>query len=334
MNAAPPPAVPVPEIRAFVEADRAALIALWQVCNLTVPANNPTRDINLCRLSGHGEIFVAVAADTVVGSIMVGHDGHRGWLYYVATAPTHRGRGLARALISRAEAWLASKGVPKAMLMIRDTNTLVKGFYEKLGYVVEPRVVMSRRLAPPADELPEVDGVPGGQLRMVVTYLEMKQPPRVAAPPVPLGKIAVLRADNITIAFYRYLYNTIGRNWVWYTRRRINDAELSAKIHDPLIDIYVLYVAGEPAGFAELDRRTDKEIELVYFGMMPAFIGRRLGPWFLHWAIDVAWREKPSRVWVHTCNHDHPKAITMYQRAGFVPYDQQIFLIADPGPLP
>jgi GNAT superfamily N-acetyltransferase len=331
---APPPAVTPPEIRPFRDGDRSQVIALWRDCGLTIPANDPTRDIDFCRISGHGEVFVAELGGMVVGTVMAGHDGHRGWLYYVATSPDFRGRGLARTLVRHAEAWLANKGVAKIELMIRDTNTVVRSFYEKIGYELEPRLIMSRRLAPPADQRPSVDGVAGGQLKMVVTYLEMLQPPRVAAPPVPLGKIAVLRADNITVPFYRYLYNTVGRDWIWYTRRLMSDGELKAAISDPAIDIYVLYVAGEPAGYAELDRRVADEIELVYFGLLPAYVGRRLGPWFLHWAIDAAWRTKPNRVWVHTCNFDHPKAITMYQRAGFAPYDQKTSLISDPRPLP
>lgn len=334
MSAAPPPAVPPPEIRAFQESDRAAVIELWRVCNLTIPANDPSRDIDFCRLSCHGEVFVALLAGKIAGSIMAGHDGHRGWIYYVATSPDHRGKGLARALIRHVEAWLGAQGVPKLELMIRDTNTVVKSFYEKLGYETEPRLILARRLAPPADQRPSVDGVPGGHIKMVVTYLEMLAPPRVAAQPVPLGKLAVLRADSITVPFYRFLYNTVGRDWMWYARRLLSDAALAAEIQDPAIDIYVLYVAGEPAGYAELDRRQPGEIELVYFGLLPAFTGRRLGPWFLHWVIDAAWREKPSRVWVHTCNYDHPKALAMYQRAGFVPYDQKTSVMADPRPLP
>src|SRR5215470_503337 len=101
MSAAPPPAVSPPEIRAFQEGDRAAVIELWRVCNLTIPANDPSRDIDFCRLSGH--------------------DGHRGWIYYVATAPDHRGKGVARLLIRHAEAWLGAKGVPKLDNMTGNT---------------------------------------------------------------------------------------------------------------------------------------------------------------------------------------------------------------------
>ena len=98
--------------------------------------------------------------------------------------------------------------------------------------------------------------------------------------------------------------------------------------------MFVLYAGGEPAGYAELDRRSAPDIELAYFGLLPEFIGRTLGPWLLHWAIDAAWAREPQRLWVHTCSLDHPRAIALYQRAGFVPYKQERKLIPDPRPLP
>ena len=80
---------------------------------------------------------------------MVGHDGHRGWIYYVAVDPQHRDKGAGREIMEGAEEWLAEKGVPKAMLMIRETNRQVVGFYKRLGYTVEERVVMARWLKKP-----------------------------------------------------------------------------------------------------------------------------------------------------------------------------------------
>src|SRR5882724_12051612 len=87
-------AAPMPVIRPFQDADLAAVVALWQTCDLTRPWNPPARDIEFCRSSGHGEIFVAEAAGAIVGTVMAGHDGHRGWLYYVAVDPTRRRDGL------------------------------------------------------------------------------------------------------------------------------------------------------------------------------------------------------------------------------------------------
>lgn len=136
-------------IRPYREADLGAVVDLWQACDLARPWNPPARDIAFCRGSGHGELFVAEAEGRVVGTVMAGHDGHRGWVYYVAVDPARRHAGLGRRLMAHAEAWLAGQGVPKLELLIRDTNTAVQGFYERLGYEQEPRVVMSKWLARP-----------------------------------------------------------------------------------------------------------------------------------------------------------------------------------------
>src|SRR5512145_3091732 len=116
-------------------------------------------------------------------------------------------------------------------------------------------------------------------LDIVVTYLEMLKPPtRPTVPAPPVGKIALLRAERCTVSFYRYLYNTVGEPWLWWERRLLTDTELKRIIHDANVEIYVLYVDGVPAGYAELDRRKEDDVELAYFGLVPEFIGRKLGP--------------------------------------------------------
>lgn len=133
-------------IRSYRDSDESAVIALWEVCGLTRPWNPPATDIALLRGSGHGEILVAHRETGVIGSVMVGHDGHRGWIYYVAVAPSDRRRGLGDRLMRAAEAWLRERGIRKVELMIRDTNTAVTAFYARLGYDEEPVTVMSRGL--------------------------------------------------------------------------------------------------------------------------------------------------------------------------------------------
>ncbi len=169
---------------------------------------------------------------------------------------------------------------------------------------------------------------PGEQLETTVTYLERTSPPRRPATPAPLGKLAVLRAERPTVSFYRYLYNTIGEAWNWSERRRLDDEALRAIIRHPEVRIYVLYAAGVPAGFAELDTRRAGEVELAYLGLVPEYVGRGLGGYLLDWAVSAAWLMAPKRVWLHTCSLDHPSALPMYQRAGFVPYDQRIETVA------
>jgi len=133
-------------IRPYRDADQGAVIALWQDCGLTRPWNPPEADIALLRGSGHGEILVATQENGVIGSVMVGHDGHRGWIYYLAVVPSHRRLGLGGRLMRGAESWLQKRGIRKVELMIRNTNTEVTGFYARLGYDAEPVTVMSRWL--------------------------------------------------------------------------------------------------------------------------------------------------------------------------------------------
>ena len=168
------------------------------------------------------------------------------------------------------------------------------------------------------------------KISSVITYLEMTSRPNSPTPARPAVKIALMRADKPTVSFYRYLYNSIGQDWLWWERRQLTDEQLGAIIHDDLVEIYVLYVEGVPAGYGELDRRNVNDIELAYFGLIPEFIGRKLGGYFLRWLIDQAWTYEPDRLFVHTCTEDHPAAIHNYQRHGFSPYKQISEEIEDP----
>jgi GNAT superfamily N-acetyltransferase len=121
-----------------------------------------------------------------------------------------------------------------------------------------------------------------------ITYLEMLARPAPRQFPAPLEKLALMRAENCTVSFYRYLYNTVGEPWLWFERRLINDGALAAQILNPQIEIFVLYVRGVPAGYFELDTAAPRDTKLCYFGLVPDFIGRRLGPYLLQAAIDRA----------------------------------------------
>ena len=132
--------------REYADEDFRAVVALWDACRLTRPWNPPEGDIALARDSGHGSLIVAEDEEGVVGSVMVGHDGHRGWLYYLAVAPTQQRRGLGRALVREAEKWLEARGVRKVQLMIRPENTEVLRFYAAIGYEEQPIRLMTRWL--------------------------------------------------------------------------------------------------------------------------------------------------------------------------------------------
>ncbi len=159
---------------------------------------------------------------------------------------------------------------------------------------------------------------------ITITYLRMERQPTRPTPPAPATPHAIMRAEKPTVHFYRYLYNTVGEKWTWSNRRYMSDDEVAAIVQDDSVEIVVLYVKGVPAGFAELDfRGLPDEAELAYFGLMPEFIGRKLGSWFLHWAISELWARGPKSIIVNTCTADHPSALPMYQRMGFVPYRRE-----------
>ncbi len=121
-------------IRAFAPSDEDAVVALWVQAGLTRPWNDPRADIRR-KLTVQPELFlVAVDDGTLVGSVMAGYDGHRGWLYYLAAAESHRGRGVGRALVVEAERLLEAMGCPKVQLMVRPDNAGARGFYDALEY--------------------------------------------------------------------------------------------------------------------------------------------------------------------------------------------------------
>jgi GNAT superfamily N-acetyltransferase len=125
------------------------------------------------------------------------------------------------------------------------------------------------------------------------------------------------------VAYYRFLYNSVGKAYHWHSRGKLSDPDLAAVVQHPLNEVHVLHVDGTPAGFAELDRRNGDEIELVQFGLMPPYLGQGLGRYFLQWTIDRAWSYGPKRFWLHTCTLDHPVALPNYLKAGFTLYKEE-----------
>lgn len=168
------------------------------------------------------------------------------------------------------------------------------------------------------------------QLDDTITYLEMHERPRGQRVPAPLEKLALMRVENCTAAFYRFLYAAVGEKWLWFERRLLDDDALLTEIGKPTIEIFVLYVGGVPAGFFELDTAEPRETKLCYFGLVTEFIGRRLGPYLLQAAIDEAWTRPIERFWLHTSTFDHPRALSVYQRAGFTVYARRRILFDDP----
>jgi ribosomal protein S18 acetylase RimI-like enzyme len=133
-------------ISPITDADVDAVVALWQRCGLTRPWNDPVADIALARRGPNSAILVGRADNAIVASAMVGHDGHRGWVYYVAVDPDAQHKGFGRAMMAAAEDWLRQLGVTKIMLMVRPDNTAVRAFYATLGYDEQERVIYAKWL--------------------------------------------------------------------------------------------------------------------------------------------------------------------------------------------
>jgi ribosomal protein S18 acetylase RimI-like enzyme len=133
-------------IRSFEPSDEDAVVRLWRECGLVVPWNDPHRDI-VRKLKVQPEMFLVGCLDgELVGTVMAGYEGHRGWINYLAVAPAHRRCGIGRALMKEAEARLKAMGCPKVNLQVRGDNTEVIEFYRRIGFILEDRVSLGKRL--------------------------------------------------------------------------------------------------------------------------------------------------------------------------------------------
>jgi GNAT superfamily N-acetyltransferase len=170
--------------------------------------------------------------------------------------------------------------------------------------------------------------VPPGKIAAVVTSLEM-----LAAPVLPLdpeGGWILRRVAQPDPAWYRDLYARVGREWLWSQRARMSDAELAATIRAPGVEITTLEHDGGDEALLEFDFRKQNECELVLFGVTSKLIGTGAGRLLMNHALRRAWAQPLTRLWVHTCSFDHPRALAFYQRSGFRPYRQQIEIAPDP----
>lgn len=140
-------------VREFSEGDRVAVIGLWSGCGLIRAWNDPNLDIDRKLAVDDAMFFVAALGSDVVGSVMAGYDGHRGWINYLAVDPQHQGGGVGRLLMNRAEQHLDQVGCPKINLQIRVGNSTAIEFYERLGFTVDDVVSMGKRLI--HDETPD-----------------------------------------------------------------------------------------------------------------------------------------------------------------------------------
>lgn len=128
------------------DADEAGIVTLWERCDLTRPWNNPKADLAKTRKGPESTVLVGRDQQSVRATVMVGHDGRRGWLYYVAVHPDHRNNGYGRAIVTAAEDWLRARGIEKLQLLVRPENTQAQAFYETLDYDEQPRIIYAKWL--------------------------------------------------------------------------------------------------------------------------------------------------------------------------------------------
>lgn len=171
--------------------------------------------------------------------------------------------------------------------------------------------------------------VPAGKIAAVVTYLEMRTPPALSSAPAP-QVFKVRRVLQPDLDWYRALYRAIGEPWLWFSRLRLSDADLREVLHHPHVDVFALEHDRQDIGLLEFDRRQFPDVELAFFGITPAWIGRGAGRALLEHCLPLVWEHHPQRLWLHTCTSDHPGALRFYTRAGFVPYKRAIEVADDP----
>lgn len=173
--------------------------------------------------------------------------------------------------------------------------------------------------------------VPPGKLASIVTHLEMREPPAPRPDPPGLSGLALARIERPELAAYRALFRAVGDAWLWTSRLAMADEALRAILRDPAVEVYALAREGRDVGLMELDLRAPHECELVYFGLVPEAVGLGLGRFLMNRAIERAFSSPGTRrVWVHTCDLDHPGALAFYRRSGFTPFRREVELLDDP----
>ena len=170
--------------------------------------------------------------------------------------------------------------------------------------------------------------VPSGKIANVVTHLEMTELP--AIPPDPAGAWTLRRVEAPDLDSYRDLFRRVGEQWLWFSRVRMPDAELTAILGSPLLEVYALEHEGRGEGMLELDFREAGHCEITFFGVTAKLIGSGAGRWLMNRALELAWSRPIARLWLHTCTHDHPGAVAFYQRSGFRAFRRQIEIEDDP----
>ena len=190
-----------------------------------------------------------------------------------------------------------------------------------------PRSVIPKT-AQSLSQLPAAPKLSGAQPAPLAAKppVQAAPPPQALTPKKSRAPLAVASTSTTSKADLQALEQIIN---LVRAKRQSDATQLQSSIHDPLVEVWVLYVDGTPAGYGELDRRT-QETDLSYFGLIPDFFGHKLGPWLLDSIIRKAWDGGAAKLLVNTCTFDHPKALPLYQSMGFVPTRHVAREVRDP----
>jgi GNAT superfamily N-acetyltransferase len=167
------------------------------------------------------------------------------------------------------------------------------------------------------------------EVATVVTTLEMARRPPLR--PVPAAPLRLVRWHAPAPDNYRALFRRVGAPWLWYSRLAMDDARLTAIVHDPRVQVFAAVDrAGVEVGMLELDFRHAGACELSYFALVPELAGKGLGRWLMAEAMARAWVPGVAKVWVHTCTLDHPRALGFYRTQGFTAVKRTLETFPDP----
>jgi GNAT superfamily N-acetyltransferase len=161
--------------------------------------------------------------------------------------------------------------------------------------------------------------------RAVRTYLELKSPEDLDGASAPSADLAVERIEDCPPEVWRRLYSEVGRDYHWVDRLTWTDEEIVRYLADPALELWVLRSGGETAGYFELHKGEDDAVEIAYFGLLPAFVGRGMGKFLLTRAVERAWARGAARVWLHTSSLDHSSALPNYLARGFSVWKQETY---------
>jgi len=169
--------------------------------------------------------------------------------------------------------------------------------------------------------------VPEGQIPTITTYFEMTDRPVVKRQD---GPLKLLKWNVPEPSEYLSLFRAVGNRWMWTSRLLMDENALRNTLHHDAVEVYLIEKDDAKIGLLELDFREQKQCEIGFFGIVPDMNGQGYGRWLMAEALNRAWRPEISRVWLHTCTEDSPRAIPFYMKSGFTPYKREVEINSDP----